>query len=115
MINMAEYYPELAKQKHTDIQALNMARFKMEYHRFCMITWENCVKYAIEMVALGEEEEEEEINKKVFEIAEDVFEFIDKKADEMFERRYKNLEREARGTKPLDEKEFSENFTLSTR
>jgi hypothetical protein len=103
---MGDYNPELGKQKHADIQAMNMAKLKFEFHRFCMITWENCMKYAVEIVALQEEPIEDE--KVVFIMAEKVFDFIEAKADDMFEKRYPKLEQEARGNKAHNNPEFDE-------
>jgi hypothetical protein len=93
-ITMGEYNPELGRQKHEDMQAMNFARLKLEYHRFCMITMENCLKYACEIKAQQGKPIKNE--KEVFGMAEKVFDFIEKKSDQMFEKRYPKLEKDAK-------------------
>lgn len=124
---MGDYNPDITKQKHNDIQALNHARFKMEYHRFCMITWENCIKYACEIVdmqsydpsLLGgdfnpqiQPDVEDPVFHDVCRVSEKIFGFIEHKADEMFESRFKQLEHDAKGYRNLTKEELAELIKL---
>lgn len=111
-------YPDLGKQKHDDIQALNHAKFKMDYHRFCMITWENCIKYAVEIIDIqcydtplpDMTDPEDPVFQEVCRVSEKIFDFLEHKADEMFEKRFKYLEQDAKGIKPNNAKKFEEKY-----